>query len=424
MDLDPVGQAEVYVSRGVRNISILTEQNYFGGSLRDLFEVKSAFPGVSVLRKDFLIDTGDVEVSFRAGADACLMIASLLSAGDLEEMYLLGTSLGMTPLVELHSAEDVGKAAVFRPGIVGINSRNLKNFGINQLQPLKIRALINWDCRIIYESGVKTPADIDFVRETGFDGVLVGEAAVRDEEFAGSLTEAFSKGAPDPAGFRSPGRFGFWRKLYSRYRENRPLVKICGITSTADLKEAMRLGADIAGFILADSPRRVDAAFIRSCAGADIIKVGVVVLKEDEPVPPGITALLEDGVLDALQFHGDEKPEEYLKYPGYKALRLRTEGDAVTAGRLPGPAVLVDAYSKEARGGTGKRIAPELVEKLPASMSLWLAGGITPDNVFEIITGFRPELIDISSGLEAAPGIKDHEKMHRLFREIERAQNE
>jgi indole-3-glycerol phosphate synthase/phosphoribosylanthranilate isomerase len=337
-------------------------------------------------------------------------------------MYRRGVDLGMTPLVELHDADDVKKAAVFKPSLVGINSRDLKSFRIKPLDPLKIRALIDWDCRIVYESGVRTEDDIAFVRETGFDAVLVGEAAVRTPGFSEKLISLFTstvdpdRNIPDPL-----GRFGFWKKLYRRCREGRPLVKICGITNQRDLDEIVRLGADAAGFILAESPRKVEERFIRSCRGADILKVGVVVLAEGEPVPEDIVALLREGYLDALQFHGRELPSEYGKWPGYKAVRIATEEDAEGVGTLPGPAVLVDAWSAAAPGGTGKRIDPLLVKKVAERQTLWLAGGINPDNVEEIIRGFHPDLIDLSSGVESAPGRKDHDKLRRLFDGIERA---
>ncbi|MBI9107544.1 MAG: bifunctional indole-3-glycerol phosphate synthase/phosphoribosylanthranilate isomerase [Spirochaetales bacterium] len=415
--LDPVLQAGKYIEAGISNISILTEQNYFGGSLSDLIAVKTAYPEAAVLRKDFLLTPEDVNISYRAGADAFLLIASLLDKEVLEEMYNLGISLGMTPLVELHSPEDIRKARDLRPDLIGINSRDLRIFKIKPLQPLKVRALIDWDCRIIYESGIKTAYDADFVAGTGFDGMLVGESVVRDGAFAGRLAASMSR-QPDTR------RFSFWKKLYSRSRECRPLVKICGITRREDLLEVKRIGADMAGFILAESPRRVEPSFIESCRDIDILKVGVVVLAKGEDLPPEISALLASGALDAIQFHGDESPDIYLSYPGYKAFRVKDASDLKSLEALPGPAVLVDAFRATARGGTGKRIEADLVRKVARQRSLWLAGGINPDNVYELITEFNPEMIDAASGTEASPGVKDYDRLFKLFNEIDKAQRD
>ena len=414
--LDPVKLAKKYAAAGIKSISVLTEQNYFSGSLADLMAIKTALTDTAVLRKDFLLTEEDVEISYRAGADAYLLIASLLTAERLKAMYELGKRLGMTPVVELHSRDDIAKAEAFRPDLIGINSRDLRIFKIKPLQPLKIRAMIGWNCRVIYESGIKTPYDIDFVRGTGFDAVLVGEAAVKDSAFAEKLASAFGEGKPVPAGFE------FWKRLYSRNgggtNPHRPLVKICGITNHADLEKVIELGADAAGFILADSPRRVEPSFVESCRDFDILKVGVVVLKEGQALSAEIAALLKSGALDAIQFHGSELPDEYLKWSGYKALRIKTAEDAEAAGTYPGPAVLIDAFSADAAGGTGKRIAPELVKTVASQQTLWLAGGIKPENVSGIIAEFGPELIDISSGVEASPGVKDHDKLAAFFREI------
>ncbi|MDC7126669.1 MAG: bifunctional indole-3-glycerol phosphate synthase/phosphoribosylanthranilate isomerase [Spirochaetales bacterium] len=418
LELDPVKQAGTYVERGIKSISVLTEQNYFGGSLKDLMDIKRRSPDIAILRKDFLLSEEDVNVSYLAGADAFLLIASLLSAEQLEIMYKLGLSLGMAPLVELHSYDDVKKAEGLNPKLVGINSRNLKNFTIDRLQPLRIRSFINWDCRIVYESGIKTPYDVDFVKGTGFDAVLVGEAVVRDADFALKLVKSFDKDSPDEDFADAVRRFGFWNRLYKNYDITRPFVKICGITNHEDLKLVKELGADVAGFILADSPRKVSCEFIKNCSDFDIIKVGVVVLKENEPLSDDIIELLEEGFLDAVQFHGKELPTEFLKWPGYKAVRIKDEIAAENVSIVPGPSVLIDAFSSEAAGGTGKRIDGKLVKKVAEKRALWLAGGIKPENVVEIVNDYKPQLIDISSGVEAFPGKKDADKLKALFNNL------
>ncbi len=414
--LGPVKLAEKYAASGIKNVSVLTEQNYFGGSLKDMIEIKKALPGLSLLRKDFLLTEEDIRVSFLAGADAFLLIASLLEEDRMEQMYRIGRSLGMEALVELHDSEDVKKAGSLKPAVVGINSRNLKTFSIHPLQPLKIRALIDWPCRIVYESGIKSDYDIDFASGTGFQGVLVGESAVRDSSFASKLIRGFKADA------KRDSRFAFWEKLCKRSIPDKPLVKICGITRHEDLEEVVKTGADAAGFILAESPRRVSTDFIRSCRHFDILKVGVVVLQRGMKVPGEIVNLLEDGSLDALQFHGEEHPSEYLRWPGYKAVRLKNMDDVKAVKTLPGPAVLIDAFSLQSRGGTGRRIDPNLVPAVKEQQELWLAGGINPGNIIEIIQSFSPDLIDVSSGVEESPGEKDHEKLRILFERISEAQ--
>ncbi len=117
--LDAVAQARLYAERGVRNISVLTEQDNFGGSLEDLARVKEALPQLSLLRKDFLLDAEDIDVSWRAGADAVLLIAAILDAATLAALHHHATELGMQALVEVHDADDAAKCLTFAPPLTG-----------------------------------------------------------------------------------------------------------------------------------------------------------------------------------------------------------------------------------------------------------------------------------------------------------------
>ena len=198
----------------------------------------------------------------------------------------------------------------------------------------------------------------------------------------------------------------------------RPLVKVCGITNRADAETAVALGADLLGFILAPSPRRARPEAIRELADLPVVKVGVVVNDVAEALQ-----LLRDGCLDALQLHGDEAPDECYRiaFPYYKALRVGVPADLDAELAYRCPRVLLDAFSPAARGGTGQRVADDLLARRAAregARPLWLAGGIGPDNVAAVIRDHAPELIDASSRLEAEPGRKDHDKLRAFFRQV------
>ncbi len=412
--LDAVAQAGLYFRSGARNLSVLTVPEGFGGSLEDLVRVKRAFPGVAVLRKDFLFDEQDIDASWRAGADAVLLIAGMLPAGRLEVLYRRARSLGMQALVEVHDREDLAKAATFAPDLVGINSRDLATFRIDPLLPVAIRAGIKWEARVVYESGVSHPEHAAFVAGCGFQGLLVGEAVVRRPELAGLFGAALRRG----------GGERFWpeigRRLFQRRRE-RPLVKICGLTRERDARLASDLGADILGFVFwPGSPRRVDPPLLARLRDLETPKVGVVVN------PPGagwldcgVRELLEEGLLDAVQFHGGEGPDDCpnLWPVYYKAHRPGSAGEAAGAEAFRCPRVLLDA-SAEVPGGSGKRVAPEVLDAWRGP--LWLAGGINAANAGAIARERRPELIDVASGVEEAPGIKRREALLRLFMGIVR----
>mgnify|MGYP006287835087 CR=1 FL=1 len=443
LEMDAAEQAKRYVEAGIPTISVLTEEGYFGGSLTDLIAVKHRFPEAAVLRKDFLIYEEDIRVSCRAGADAVLLIASILTEDELGRMYSTARTLGLECLVEVHSEEDVKKASEVSPGFVGINARDLDTFRIDLTLPLKLRNRIGWDTRMVFESGVTSIETARFAFDSGFSGILVGEAAVRNPGFAAELarlTKPAGAGAvsvregpetPPPAGpgvrqvpvqdTRSFGPSGFWQRLYARYRPGRPLTKICGICRPEDGITAAEAGADILGFVFADSPRRSEPQVPRALKGLDVLRVAVVVCKSgDRKLPEEVRMLLEEGVIDAVQFHGDETPEQCYKiaYPYYKAVRVRAPGDLKKAGEYSCPRVLLDAYTSHARGGTGATVDQHILSA-GENLGLWLAGGLGPHNIRKVMHTFSPELVDLSSGLELFPGKKDKEKIVRFFKELD-----
>jgi indole-3-glycerol phosphate synthase/phosphoribosylanthranilate isomerase len=406
--INPVAQASLYRDQGISSISVLTEEEYFTGSLNDLVAIKRSFPDLAVLRKDFLIDESDIDVSFRAGADAVLLIASVLSKEKLSALSQRAAEYGMAVLMEVHSEEDAAKVRALKPPLTGINSRDLETFSLDPVAPLKLRRHIDWPTKLVYESGILSKEDAAFALSSGFDGILVGEAVMRNPLLAGELTEAFSLKAND-----------FWGRLYRKFG-SRPLVKICGITNADDARCAVDCGADILGFVFADSPRKTDVKTVRALANLDVLKVGITVALKDARPENGIRTLLDEGLIQAVQFHGEEDPAGCFSgaFPYYKAVRLKESADVGNIGLYKSPRVLVDAFSREVMGGTGKLIDPGLVEAARRIKPLWIAGGIGLDNVGDIISRFSPELIDASSRLEASPGKKDHELLKRFFREI------
>lgn len=408
---EPAALAERYKAAGFRRLSVLTEEARFQGSLADLIAVKTAHPNLAVLRKDFLLSPEDITVSHRAGADAVLLIAALLPAPALRTMYRSALELGLTPLVEVHSPGDVAKVRPLSPPLIGINSRCLRRFIVDPLIPLETRTHIDWPCRIIYESGITTTDDALFVRGSGFHGFLVGQAVAENPALAPALIAAWND-AP-----QARRRYAPWNRLYSPGRRL-PLVKICGITTLTDARAAVAAGADILGFVLAESPRKVAPALIRRCARLPVLKAGVVVLNSSDLLPAPVAELLREGSLDFIQFHGDETPETLKLWPGFKALSLKTENDARTLAAYPVPAVLIDAFSPGEHGGTGRTLNPRLIAAAAEHRRPWIAGGLTPENVRPIVRQWNPGLVDVSTGVTLDDGTKrrkDHQKIRRFI---------
>ncbi|OCG75723.1 indole-3-glycerol phosphate synthase TrpC [Microbacterium sediminis] len=174
---DPAHQAGLYERGGASAISVLTEQRRFKGSLDDLTAVKAAV-GLPVLRKDFIATPYQVLEARAAGADLVLLIVAALEQPVLEELYALIVELGMTPLVEAHSADEVARAAQLGAKLIGVNARDLATFELDRDLFGRLVEGIPADAIKVAESAVLTPADVAHYRAAGADAVLIGEALV------------------------------------------------------------------------------------------------------------------------------------------------------------------------------------------------------------------------------------------------------
>lgn len=453
-DLDPVGLATTYAEAHAQAVSVLTEGNFFKGSLRDLIAVadlmerrrQQGLHACAVLRKDFLLFEDEIDIAYRCGADAVLLIARILDDDQLVKMAKRAQSFDMQAFVEVREVDDLRKLKVVTEAlgesaaktiVAGVNSRDLATFHTDPLVPASVRSKL--PAKAVFESGILCPADATYARNLGFTGILVGEAVAKNPPLAKEVVHAFESGSENARG-------KFWKKFAERKQQkqarhceersdeaihgtNRPLVKICGITREEDGLLAAELGADMLGFVFSTTKRLTTEEFVRSFAekmrlchpeqaqrveGSPLL-VGVIT---DPESVEGKTAikLAKEGVLDAVQLHGVEPKNADFAY--YCAARVGEESDfdKVTALRKNGePRILLDAKVEGIPGGTGKTIPESLLREKAGELPLWLAGGITPSNVAEHVGKFAPELVDVSSGVEDAPGIKNSEKLKALF---------
>ena len=196
-------------------------------------------------------------------------------------------------------------------------------------------------------------------------------------------------------------------------------VKICGVRTVADAVAAVASGASSVGInFVPSSPRRVDVATARTIAravhaepsrapgGTRVIVVGVVA---DLPLDQ-LRQLAIDAELDCLQLHGNEPADVLtsLLPHAYQAIRIANAADAERAQRVPGDYLLVDAKVEGALGGTGQAFDWSLVADLARTRKLTLAGGLHPGNVEAAVRALHPYCVDVASGVESAPGVKDH----------------
>jgi indole-3-glycerol phosphate synthase len=184
---DPAALAVSYETGGASAISVLTEGRKFGGSLADFEAVRDAV-SLPILRKDFIAEPYQVLESRAAGADLVLLIVAALEKTLLQQLFDLIVSLGMTPLVETHSADEVSRALDLGASLVGVNARDLTTFELDQDLFGRLADQIPSGVIRVAESAVKSAADVAHYRSAGADVVLVGEALVTSDPIA-TLTE-------------------------------------------------------------------------------------------------------------------------------------------------------------------------------------------------------------------------------------------
>ena len=177
-DLDPAALARGYARAGAAALSVLTDRDYFGGSLSDLEAAKTA-TSVPVLRKDFTLDPLHVIQARAAGADAVLLIVRILSDAALASLHAEATELGMAVLVEVHDRAELTRALRIEARIVGINNRDLATFRTDLGTTLALLEDVPEDVLVVSESGIRGPADAVQLGDAGVDAILVGETLLR-----------------------------------------------------------------------------------------------------------------------------------------------------------------------------------------------------------------------------------------------------
>lgn len=200
---DAAALALAYEAGGAHAISVLTESRHFGGSLADLTSVSGAVE-VPVLRKDFIVSAYQLWEARACGADIVLLIVAALDQSALESLIERATSLGLTPLVEVHDAQEVPRALNAGARVIGVNARNLHTLAVDRETFARISPLLPPDCLRIAESGVREPRDLIAYAAEGADGVLVGESLVRGDDPQAAVSELVTAGA-HPA-LRTPRR--------------------------------------------------------------------------------------------------------------------------------------------------------------------------------------------------------------------------
>ena len=185
-DFDPVALAKGFEAAGAAALSVLTEEEYFQGDLKHMREARAAV-GLPVLRKDFIVDPWQVWEARATDADSFLLIVAALNDSLLGELLALGRELGMEPLVEAHTREELTRALAAGARIIGVNNRDLKTLEVRMEISTELIQAIPDECIAVCESGLRSHADLARMRAVGFDAFLVGESLMSQPDPAAAL---------------------------------------------------------------------------------------------------------------------------------------------------------------------------------------------------------------------------------------------
>ena len=187
-EFNPVEIAKEYYKSGVQAVSVITEKDFFLGCDEDFIRVRQAIP-LPLLRKDFIVDCRQIYQSRLLGADAVLLIVSMLDDDDLKKMQAIANILGMACLIEVHDEVEVERAINAGAQIIGINNRDLKNFKVDLKTTERLIKIIPNDRFVISESGICNANDIKYLTDIGVDAVLVGETFMKAENIKNRIYE-------------------------------------------------------------------------------------------------------------------------------------------------------------------------------------------------------------------------------------------
>ncbi|KAK1456908.1 indole-3-glycerol phosphate synthase [Colletotrichum cuscutae] len=414
-------QAKKYALAGASVISVLTEPEWFKGSIEDLKAVRQVLDGMpnrpAILRKEFIFEEYQILEARLAGADTVLLIVKMLETELLDRLYKYSLSLGMEPLVEVQTAEEMTTALKLGSKAIGVNNRNLESFEVDMNTTSRLRSMVPENTIICALSGINSHQDVILCKNDGVNAVLVGEAIVRAPDTTKFIRELCSGTDAEPEPVKTQPLF----------------VKICGTRTPEAALEAVKAGADFVGICLVPGAKRCisdetasaiseavhtfvptatrTTTSIPTKSATDYYTASVARLSSSRPLLAGIfqnqplDEILEKQKrfnLDIVQLHGNE-PVEWANLIPVPVIRAFKPSNVGIGKRGYHTIPLLDSGA-----GSGKLLDVSSVKDILAKdqeLQVILAGGLNPDNVLEAVKavgefGDRIVGVDVSSGVE------------------------
>lgn len=440
-------QARKYALAGASVISVLTEPEWFKGSIEDLRAVRQSLEGMpnrpAILRKEFIFEEYQILEARLAGADTVLLIVKMLDQATLIRLYNYSQKLGMEPLVEVNTVDEMKVAVELGAKVIGVNNRDLTSFEVDLDTTSRLMDMVPQDTVVCALSGISGSKDVEAYKQNGVGAVLVGEALMRAADTTKFIRELLG-GSDEP--IRSE-------------MEEELLVKICGTRTPEAAKVAIEAGADMIGIILVEGRKR----FVPREIAMDISKVvhttpkhrqlsdsvpsledpaaavdyfrhtsSTIFRRSDRALLVGVFqnqplsyVLAQQQLLslDIVQLHGSE-PLEWASLIPVPVVRSFKPGENDIGRKGYHALPLLDS----AAGGSGERLDITSVRhslEADDSLRIILAGGLNAENVQGVIhqlakSSNRVVAVDVSSGVEHE-GLQNPEKIRAFISAAKRS---
>jgi anthranilate synthase / indole-3-glycerol phosphate synthase / phosphoribosylanthranilate isomerase len=434
-------QARKYATAGASVISVLTEPEWFKGSIEDLRAVRQSLEGMAnrpaVLRKEFIFEEYQILEARLAGADTILLIVKMLDTPTLTRLYQYSRSLGMEPLVEVNTTSEMKIAVELGAEVIGVNNRDLTSFEVDLGTTSRLMDQVPRDTVVCALSGISGPKDVEAYGKDGVKAVLVGEALMKAADTSVFISNLLG-GSSTPV---------------KHSREGPIAVKICGTRSAEAAQVAIKAGADMIGMILVEGRKRFvphetaqqisnivhstgrsteydtsspeAASDFFEHSSKNLIHPRRAVLVGVFQNQPLAYVLKQQKLLnlDIVQLHGSE-PVEWASLIPVPVIRSFKPGDAGLSTRGYHKLPLLDSGA----GGSGQELDLSTVQGTlgaDAGLRVILAGGLNPDNVGSILGKLgdlrgQVSAVDVSSGVETG-GQQDLGKIEAFIRAAKRA---
>ncbi|GAW22313.1 hypothetical protein ANO14919_118490 [Xylariales sp. No.14919] len=443
LDIDAPTQAKKYALAGASVISVLTEPDWFKGSIDDLRAVRQVLSGMpnrpAILRKEFIFEEYQILEARLAGADTVLLIVKMLDEELLTRLYKYSVSLGMEPLVEVQNAEEMATAVRLGSKVIGVNNRNLESFEVDLSTTSRLRSLVPQETIICALSGINTHEDVVANHKDGVNAILVGEAIMRATD-ASQFIEQLCTG-----------------KVTTQDPNPEPLlVKICGTRTPEAAVAAAEAGADLIGMILvpgrkrtvSDEAARAISEAVHGFSRPATSSISTIPAKKATDFftaasqrisAPGHTRPLLVGVflnqplaqileltaryhLDIVQLHGKE-PLEWAHHIPVPVMRRFEPSEPGIGARGYHAVPLFDSGSAGGSGQLLDAVAVKAALERDHELRIVLAGGLSQENVTEVIQGVGGDAqrivgVDVSSGVEGPDGLQSLERIRAFVKVV------